>query len=214
MEYFLLALVWILNLAISCWNAYACGKAWVEAKYHGGWPRFMTWMGAIMAASGFSWCFLVLLALLAHWFDWLTPEQTKIAFQLGYILIIPGVLFSGLMITVDSWAIAFRTRRIGDFGIAAYNTFAQAYNTYNAIRDFGTAFRDVTNFFGESGRSSGDDKDDSGGKAVLIVVLIVAIAILGGILLTAAIIRRVAASQPLPSWEEVQKNRAADAPRS
>jgi hypothetical protein len=205
MEYFLLALVWVLNLAISFWNAYACGKAWVEAKFHGGWPRFMTWMGAIMAASGFSWCFLILLALVAHWLDWITAEQTKIALQLGYILIIPGVLFSGLMITVDSWAVAFRTKRIGAFGVAAYNTFAQAYNTYNAIRDFGTAFKDVTNFFGES-RSS-DDKDDSGGKAVLIVVLIVAIAILGGILLTAAIIRKVAASQPLPSWEEVQRNR-------
>ena len=62
MEYLLLALVWLLNLAISFWNAYACGKAWAEAKFYGGWPRFMTWMGAIMAASGFSWCFLILLA--------------------------------------------------------------------------------------------------------------------------------------------------------
>src|SRR5206468_3184977 len=125
---------------------------------------------------------------------------------LGYILIIPGVLFSGLMITVDSWATAFRTKRIGDFGIAAYNTFAQIHNTYSAIRDFGTAFRDVADFFGGS-RSRSDDKEGDSGKAILVVILIVAIAIVGGILLTALIIRRVAGSQPLPSWEEVQTNR-------
>ena len=133
MEYLLLALVWVLNLAISFWNAYACGKAWAEAKFYGGWPRFMTWMGAIMAASGFSWCFLILLALVARGLDWITEQQLVVSLQLGYILIIPGVLFSGLMITVDSWATAFRTRRIGHFGIAAYNTFAQIHNTYNPI---------------------------------------------------------------------------------
>src|SRR5258707_8139314 len=113
MQYLLLALVWVLNFAISCWNAYACGKSWAEARFYGGWPRFMVWMGAIMAASGFSWCFLILLALGAHYFDWITEQQMVVALQLGYILIIPGVLLSGLMITVDSWARAFRTRRIG-----------------------------------------------------------------------------------------------------
>jgi len=209
MEYLLLALVWILNLAISFWNAYACGKAWAEAKFHGCWPRLMTWMGAIMAASGFSWCFLILLALGARALDWITEQQLVASLQLGYILIIPGVLFSGLMITVDSWATAFRTRRIGNFGIAAYNTFAQVHNTYSAIRDFGAAFRGVAGFFDSSGKS---DKDS--GKAILVVILIVVIALLGGILLTALIIRRVAGNQPLPSWEEVQRNRELEHSRA
>src|SRR5947209_15015638 len=34
MGYLLFALVWVLNLAISFWNAYACGKAWAEARFH------------------------------------------------------------------------------------------------------------------------------------------------------------------------------------
>ena len=33
---FILALLLGLNIAISLWNAYATGKAWVEAKYAGG----------------------------------------------------------------------------------------------------------------------------------------------------------------------------------
>jgi hypothetical protein len=204
MGFLLFALVWLLNLGISFWNAYACGKAWAEAKFHGGWPRFMTWMGAIMAASGFSWCFLILLALGGWALDWITEPQMIASLQLGYLLLIPGILFSGLMITVDSWATAFRTKRIGDFGIAAYNTFAQIHNTYSAIRDFGAAFQGVASFF--SG-SSKDDREGDNGKAILVVVLIVAVAIVGGILLTALIIHRVAGNQPLPSWEEVQANR-------
>ncbi len=55
--------IWLLNFAISAWNAYAVGRAWVETKVAGGWPRFMAWMGAIMSASGFSWCYLFLLVL-------------------------------------------------------------------------------------------------------------------------------------------------------
>src|ERR1700738_4453697 len=103
MEFLLIAFVWVLNFGISLWNAYACGKAWVEARHAGGWPRFMCWMGAIMSASGFTWCYLILLVLSAYYFEWLHKDALMAALNLGYILIIPGVLFSGLMITVDSW---------------------------------------------------------------------------------------------------------------
>ena len=34
----LFALVWVLNFAISVWNAYAVGKVWVEARRPGGGP--------------------------------------------------------------------------------------------------------------------------------------------------------------------------------
>src|SRR5690349_6837454 len=75
----LFALVWVLNFAISVWNAYAVGKVWVEAKVAGGWYRFMCWMGAIMSACGFTWCYLSFLALSAHYFGWITDAQMKAA---------------------------------------------------------------------------------------------------------------------------------------
>jgi hypothetical protein len=196
MNWVLPALVWVLNLGISIWNAYAVGRAWVETKHAGGWPRFMAWMGAIMSASGFTWCYLLLLALIAYWAEWLQDYQIVAMINLGYILIIPGVLFSGLMITVDSWAQAYRRRTLASFGTAAYNTFAQIYNTYHAIQGLGQAFRSVADFFGGSGRSR--SKDDNSG-AILLVILLVLLALFGGILTTAAIIRRVAASdRPIP----------------
>src|SRR5947209_5600291 len=100
----LAVLFWVLNLGISIWNAYAVGKAWVETKHHGGWPRFMAWMGAIMSASGFTWCYLLLLAFVAYKAEWLEDYQIEAMITLGWVLLIPGILFSGLMITVDSWA--------------------------------------------------------------------------------------------------------------
>jgi hypothetical protein len=189
----LVVVIWILNLGISIWNAYAVGKAWVETKHYGGWPRFMAWMGAIMSASGFTWCYLLLLAFIAHEVQWLNDYQIEIMIYLGYILLIPGILLSGLMITVDSWARAYRERTLASIGTAAYNTFAQIYNTYNAVNDFGRAFRSVTGFFGGESR---DSKDRDGGGAAVLVVILVLLALLGGILTTAAIIHRVAASGP------------------
>jgi hypothetical protein len=190
----LVVLVWILNLGISIWNAYAVGKAWVESKHYGGWPRFMAWMGAVMSASGFTWCYLLLLAFLAYKAEWLTEYQIEAMINLGYILLIPGILFSGLMITVDSWARAYRQRTLLNIGTAAYNTFAQIHNTYNAISGFGEAFRGLAAFFGGGGDSKSDSKSDSGG--IVLVVLLVLLALLGGVLTTAAIIRRVAGSGP------------------
>src|SRR5436190_10077115 len=98
----LIILVWLLNFGISIWNAYAVGKAWVETKHAGGWPRIIAWSGAIMSASGFSWCYLIILAAAAHGLEWIGWDHFVLALQLGYILIIPGVLASGLMITLDS----------------------------------------------------------------------------------------------------------------
>jgi hypothetical protein len=197
MSFLLIALIWVVNFGISIWNAYAVGKCWVESKHAGGWPRFLAWMGAIMSASGFTWCYLILLALLAWYAGWLTQGQIEVALNLGYLLVIPGVLFSGLMITVDSWAAAYRRRTLASYGTAAYNTFAQISNTYYAVNDMGKAFRNVVGFFKGDSRNGDSGKDNS--NAVLLVILLVLLALAGGILTTAAIIHRLAASEgPVP----------------
>jgi hypothetical protein len=202
----LVILVWLLNFGISIWNAYAVGLAWVETKHAGGWPRFMAWMGAIMSASGFSWCYLIILAFAAHGLGWLTLDDVSLMLQVGYILLIPGILFSGMMIMLDSWARVYRTRKITDIGIAAWNTYAQIHNTYHAIRDFDKAFGSVV----DSLRSKGTDRK-GGGAALVVVFVLVILALLSGVITTAVIINRVAGSQQLPEHhegEETQKEMA------
>jgi hypothetical protein len=53
-------LVLILNFGISWWNARVTGLDWVESKHLGGWIRFMTWMGWLMSALGFTWCYVLI----------------------------------------------------------------------------------------------------------------------------------------------------------
>jgi hypothetical protein len=188
-------LVWFVNFGISIWNAYAVGKAWVETKHSGGWPRFMAWMGAVMSACGFSWCYLLVLVAVARGLDWLDDDHVLLALRIGYILIIPAVLSSGLMIMLDSWARAYRTRTIGSIGTAAWNTYAQIHNTYHAIKDLDKAFAGVMDMF-EGGSGSSDKK--KGGAALVLVFVIVIVALVSGVLTTAVIIKRVAGNDELP----------------
>jgi len=190
----LIGLVWLLNFAISAWNAYAVGKAWVEARAAGGWPRLLAWSGAVMSASGFTWCYLILLALAGYHFELIDQAQLVVALNLGYVVLVPGILLSGLMITLDSWARAFRQGGFLNYGVAVYNTFAQVHNTYSAITNFGEAFGSVRDFFGK-----GDsDRDRDGKPAWLLVVLLVVLALAAGVLTTTFIIWKVAGSTPLP----------------
>jgi hypothetical protein len=203
MSTLLIVFFWFLNFGISWWNSYACGRCWAETKAVGGWRHFMAWMGAIMAASGFTWCIMLPLVLGANQLGFLNAEATKVTFELGYILIVPGILFSGLMITLDSWAQAFRQGGVLNYGVAAYNTYAQIHNTLSAIETFGTALKDVGSFF--EGVSSGDsDSENGGGIVVLIVVALLAISVAAGVILTTVIIRKTAAREPLLTKDEMR----------
>jgi hypothetical protein len=184
-------LVLLLNFAISIWNAYAVGKSWVEARAAGGWPRLMCWAGAVMSASGFSWCYLIFLVLAGHHFQYISDVQLQAALSLGYIVLIPGILLSGLMIMLDSWSRAFRQGGFLNYGMAAYNTYAMLHNAYSAITGFGPALRNVRNLFGNGRRDSKDN-------GWLVVVILVAVALAAGILTTTFIIWKVAASTALP----------------
>lgn len=203
--FLVIGIVWIINFAISWWNARVVGCMWVEAKVMGGFPRFMAWMGGIMSASGFTWCYLVVLLFGAYYAQPafvepgeplpLTPEHIRGGFALGYLIIIPGVLFSGLMIWIDSLVQAWSRRDLPSMGAAAWNTFAQAHNTYSAMEGIPEALGQVGKLFS----SKGDDK----GKGLVLIILLVVIAVLSGILTTVAIVKHYAGTRPIPARREV-----------
>jgi len=200
----MLIFIFILNLAISAWNAFACGKAWAETKSAGGWQHFMNWMGAIMSATGFSWCYLIALVFGAHSLGFLNEKYMVFSFEVGYVLLVPGLLFSGLMITIDSWAVAYRNGGVLNYGVAAYNTFAQVHNTMSAIEGFGPAIKGIFEVLGPKAESDDDDAPN-----VFIAFMLVVIALGAGALTTAAIITTVAGSQPLLSMDEMRQRQAA-----
>lgn len=194
----------LLNFGISFWNAYVAGKVWAETKAAGGWHRFMTWMAAIQSASGFTWCYLLILLLGANAAALLPVYWVKIGLELGFVILIPGLLFSGLMITVDSWARAYREGGVLNYGVAAYNTYAQYHNTMSAIGSIGEALGDIFEAFSGGSKSSSSD-DDNGGQAAILVIGLVICALAGGIITTAAIISRFAGSERLLTQDEMRR---------
>lgn len=183
-------LIWLLNLGISIWNAFAVGNAWVETKHSGGWPRFMAWMGATMSALGFTWCYIILAAFVLGASGRLQAEDLEVLLYLGYLVVVPGIIFSGIMIGIDSWARAYRDRTITNFGVAGYNTFANVYNTYNAVKTIPVAFDKVFDYFKPKNKDSAQ---------AFLIILVVVLALGCGIITTWVIVSRVAArDEPLP----------------
>jgi len=192
-------LIWLLNFGISIWNAYAVGVAWVETKHAGGWPRIIAWAGAVMSASGFSWCYLIILTYAAYGLEWLDSSHVATAMYLGYIVLIPGILASGMVITLDSWARTYRQTTLVNLGRAAWNTYAQIHNTFNAVSNLDTAFGSVLDALRIKGSSNSDSSNKKDGAvAFILVFIIVMLALLSGVLTTAVIISRVAGNTKLP----------------
>ena len=183
-------LLWLINFVISWFNAWGCGKSWNETKTVGGFPHFLNWMGAIMAASGFTWCYMGIIAVIGANYQvemddgtyqaYLTMAQLQAFCDLGYMLIIGPILGSGLVITLHAWRVAWERRTIGNMGITAWDTFAMCYNVGNALHNVPRAGLNLADFF----------KGDNDGKGKVIVLIIMAA--LGGIVTTYLIITSTA----------------------
>ena len=198
----MIVLLWILNFGISVFNALGCGNTWDSTRARGGLAHFMNWMAAIMSASGFTWCYLVILGLLGA----VTPlalfmkgengvpvegmlldaQAVQAFFDLGYLVILLPILGSGLAITVNSWREFARAkhRRMGDYVITGWNTFAQIDNIYMAIQETPGVITNLGRFFFGGAKDS-----DAKGKAAMLVVTLVVVAALGGVLTTFSIIQ-------------------------
>ena len=182
----MIVFIWCLNLGLSIWNSYAVGKVWVEANHAGGMYRFMAWMGYIMASLGFSWDIFVVVGVLLQSSGKVTPEQANLFLQAGYVIMVPGFLFSGYAIMFQSWANAYRNHSVVNMGVAAYNTYANVHNTFNAIDNFPKAFGSVF----KSLSSGGSGK----GKANALIIFAAVLCVLAGFIIAAIIVHRVAAS--------------------
>ncbi len=179
----------LLNLVISYANAKTVGHCWVETKHEGGWKRLMAWSGAAMSALGFTWCFAIIALFGCVAFHKLSIRAAEAGLYLTYLCVIPGVLFFGLMIWINSLANAYRERTLANVGTAGYNSFANVYNYYNAIKDVPDAFDNVLDFF---------TKDDDDAGKTLVFLIVIGAALLG-VMTTYYIVTTTAAhDEPLP----------------
>ena len=139
----MLVLVLGLNLVISFLNARNVGHVWAESKAVGGWIRLLAWCGAIQSAAGFTFVYAVVVGYIAVSTGYLPTAMLGVMMNLIYIMIIVPLIGSGIFITIQSWIAFARDKSLSNLGVAGWNTFAQAYNTYNAIQSFGPALDSV-----------------------------------------------------------------------
>jgi hypothetical protein len=163
-------LLW--NFGISWLNCWFVGKSWAESKVIGGWTRVVTLAAAVMGACGFIWCNLLVLGYIASTHVAVLPVKyqlndtyLELLWNMGYALVIFPILGSGLMIWVDSVKQAYKNRDGVSIGVAGYNTFAMAYDTWNAAKFLPTVFEKI-------GKTI-KDTDNAQTKAMLFCVYVV-----------------------------------------
>lgn len=184
--------VMILNLVISFLNARNVGRIWAESKAVGGWIRLLAWCGAIQSAVGFTFVYAIVVSYIAVSTGYLPASMMGVLSSLIYLMIIVPAIGSGIIITIQSWINFAREKSLMNLGVAGWNTFAQAYNTYNAIQSFGPALDTVQEGLG--GLFDGDGDSDN---STMRVLLLAAIILLAGVVTTTVIIRRYEASLPV-----------------
>ena len=183
-------LILVANLVISFMNARSCGQVWAESKAVGGMIRLLVWCGVIQAAIGFTYVYAVLVGYIALSTGYISPALFGVLMNLTYVAIIGPALGTGLIIAIQSWISFAREKSLMNLGVASWNTFAEAYNAYNAIQSFGPALDSVASAFG--GGLDSDDDDNS-----YRIILLALIVLLAGIMTTVVIVRRYEASLPV-----------------
>lgn len=200
MSMFFVFLILAFNCVISFLNARSVGRIWVDSKVMGGWIRLLAWSGAIQSAIGFSSIFLLIFGFIAFQLGYLSPQAIEAVASLWYLLIIIPLLGTGLAITIESWITAFRERSFMNMGLAAYNTFAQAKNMYDAVSSIPAAFGKISSFIGDG------DWDDDPKSAIFfkIVLPLVLLALFSGFILTYVIVQKYAGTLSAPKVNEYQ----------
>lgn len=208
----MIILILVMNVGISFFNAYVCGRSWEESKACGGILRLVVWCTAIQSALGFSSVSLLFLIYLAH--DYVPRFFTDVYFNgalnLWHLTIIFPIIGAGLSVTIESWVAAYRDASLLRLGNAAWNSFAQVRNTARAVENMGNALSSAGDPFKFTSETDDDGKD----AGLAILASLIALALLGGSLITAAIIRFYSGTVPLPDRDLpywlVRNNRVHD----
>ncbi len=204
MSTIVLTLLVIWNLFVSWYNAWSAGRSWAEAKASGGMAYFMNWCVAVMSASGFTWCYLVIFCAIGGAIPGkyhLPDRYANAIFALGYLMIIIPVIGSGLAITIQSWTYFWKERTWRNGAVTGYNTIAQIYNTYEAVHAIPECLGLLKNVWDT------EDSDDAGKQLLFALLVTVAIlCLIGGIVTTTVIIRTTARGVAMAEMKRVRLN--------
>jgi hypothetical protein len=161
-------------------------------------PKMVLYSAATQSVIGFSSVLVIIMSFSSKLF--VSPEVAaklaEFALSTWYVMVIIPALGTGLVLTIESWRVLFRSRNWLNLATTSWNTFAQIKNTYDAVQSLGPAFDKVESMFSILLESKSSDSKDSG--AAKLALVIVLLSLFGGFLITYTIIQHYASKTVLP----------------
>ncbi len=159
-----LFLLLAVNFGISLWNAYAAGYNLTMLRYAEtplkSFFTFASYATLVLSFAGVSQVFATVLSLILLALGKISVDV--VLYVSGYSFLVFGTLivFSGIIITIESIVIATQKRDFWSILISIYNVIASIFNIYNYI----TTFRYASELI-----KSGDEREEN--NALLIVLV-------------------------------------------
>jgi hypothetical protein len=166
-------IIMVFNLLISLWNAYSVGYNSVALqKYKGKFADFFqiaNSFGLVLAFAGAAYSLAYFLSLIGANLGYLSPQVSVLISAYNLVVFGGLIVFSGIIITIESILIAYLQRNFWSIFIAIYNTIASIWNLYAYISSFKAATGIID--------SLGGNDDDSKSKAIAVLILAALISI-------------------------------------
>jgi len=166
-------LVMIFNLVISLWNAYASGynSVILEKTRNMKFRDFFSIansFGLVLSFAGATYALSFFLSYLAYALGQINVDVVLLIASYSFIVLGGLIVFSGIVITIESILIAYLKRNFWSVLVAIYNTFASVWNIFVYISSFRYA-KDIADKYGSD--------EDNRVKAIIIIIIAALIAI-------------------------------------
>jgi ABC-type multidrug transport system permease subunit len=160
-------IILIFDILISVWNAYNAGKSLEIMKIENineDWPRMVAYSALVLSFAGATYGNLGILSLIAYYLGYI--NYYTLASLLSFSFLVFGflIILFGLVITVNSIIVAYKTKGFWNIAIAIYNSIATIWDIYTYIQGFSYALNTVKGLF------SSEDRNSQGIFIVLIIV--------------------------------------------
>ena len=167
--YLLLAAIIVFDFVVSLWNAYSSGVIWGLLRNQPGhtFEKICAIAGLGLAFAGMAYSTTIILSWVALEVGFLAIWDFVYLVSFDFLVFGAMIIGFGLLITVQSVAIAYRQRNFGSIAIAAWNTFAEVWDIATYVQGFQTAAQVV----------KGERRDRANVTAILAVAVAIALII-------------------------------------
>lgn len=193
-------MIFILNLALSVWNAFAAGKAWEASKDYGGLPRLTALCTASLSVFGFTWSYLTIgFDLFCLMILYTLPIGYQVIEPVSHYMMILNSIMALAGLLLIAWAQDYKPGKRSPYQLELIEKWLRRPTVTFPARFERSAITDFVRMI-----------------LSLILWLLVGTLFLAGILTTRSLIRRASENSPLnlARWSSRYPNSSSLPPRT